>query len=383
MWNVDVTPYGFYYGLEAGGWGMNSEYVDNVISTPLQITPTGYGDFLVEIKTQIRQRQFQALRTVNRELLNLYWWLGENISRRQIELGWGKSVVETLARDLQTEFPGRNGFSTQNLWLMRQFFNEYSQKPKLQPLVREISWAKNLVILARCKEDLEREFYLLATARFGWTKNVLQHQIDNQSYTRYLQGQTNFDSTVSKNIKSQAMLAVKDHYTFDFLGLAEEHSERELEQALVRNLRSFLAELGGAFAFVGNQFRLEVDGKEYFIDLLLFHRRLRSLVAIELKIGAFKPEHKGKIEFYLDALDNQHRLEGENPPIGIVICRSKTKTMVEYALRTMNRPLGIATYTVTPQLPASYQNDLPSPEQITERLLAWAKEMGEEGDDAL
>lgn len=263
----------------------------------------------------------------------------------------------------------------------RQFFNEYSQRPKLQPLVREISWAKNLVILARCKDDLEREFYLRTTARFGWTKNVLQHQIDSQSYAQYVLGQTNFDAALPDSIKAQAMLAIKDHYSFDFLGLAEEHSERELEQALIRNLREFLSELGGTFSFIGNQYRLEVGGKEYFIDLLLFHRRLRCLVAIELKVGEFKPEHKGQIEFYLDALDQQVRLEGENPPIGIVICRSKTKTMVEYALRTMTRPLGIASYTVSPQLPVNFQNDLPSPEQIAARLQAWAKTaMGD--DDA-
>ena len=345
----------------------------------LRPQPADYSDFLVEIKGQIRQRQYQALRAANRELLDLYWWLGENISLRQSERGWGKAVVETLARDLQAEFPGRNGFSAQNLWLMRQFFNEYSQKPKLQPLVREISWAKNLVILARCKDDLEREFYLRATARFGWTKNVLQHQIDNQSYAQYLSGQTNFDAALPDGVKAQALLAVKDHYTFDFLGLAEEHSERELEQALVRNLRNFLSELGGAFTFVGNQYRLEADGKEYFVDLLLFHRRLRCLVAIELKVGEFKPEHKGQIEFYLDTLDQQHRLEGENPPIGIVICRSKTKTMVEYALRTMTRPLGIATYTVTPRLPAKYRDDLPGPKEIAARLQGWAGRL--DGDD--
>lgn len=356
---------------------MNAESDPVSLTSPL---PGGYSDFLLEIKTQIRQRQFQALRAANRELLQLYWWLGENISRRQAEQGWGKSVVETLARDLQTEFPGRNGFSVQNLWLMRQFFNEYANLPNLQPLVGEISWAKNLLIMARCKDALEREFYLRATARFGWTKNVLQHQLDNHSYAQYLNGQTNFDAAVPDTIKAQALLAVKDHYTFDFLGLAEAHSERELEEALVKNLRRFLAEMGGAFTFVGNQYRLEVDGKDYFIDLLLFHRRLRCLVAIELKIGEFKPEHKGQIEFYLDTLDRQHRLEGENPPIGIVICRSKTKTVVEYALRTASHALGIATYTVTPQLPAQYLDDLPSPEQISARLQGWANESDEEKD---
>lgn len=198
------------------------------------VQPAGYGDFLTEIKAQIRQRQYQALRAANRELLDLYWWMGQNISQRQDKLGWGKGVVETLAHDLQLEFPGRNGFSAPNLWLMRQFFNEYAAKPKLQPLVREISWAKNLLVMARCKDDLEREFYLRATARFGWTKSVLQHQLDNHSYAQYLNGQTNFDAVLPDSIKAQALLAVKDHYTFDFLGLADAHSERELEQVLVR-----------------------------------------------------------------------------------------------------------------------------------------------------
>lgn len=339
------------------------------------VTP-GYAEFLAQIKTQIRQRQYQALRAVNHELVGLYWDLGESIHRKQQELGWGKAVVQNIARDLQAEFPGRNGFSAQNLWLMRQFFREYSDKPNLQPMVREIGWAKNLVILSRCKDDLEREFYLRATARFGWTKTVLQHQVDNKSYEKYLLNQTNFDQTLPAEIRAQAALAVKDHYTFDFLELADEHSERQLEQALVQNLRNFLAELGGAFTFVGNQYRLEVGGQEYFIDLLLFHRRLRCLVAIELKIGDFKPEHKGKMEFYLEALDTQERMPGENAPIGIIICRSKNKTIVEYALRNAARPLGVATYTVVPQLPDDYKAELPSPDLIAERLRLW----DEEGD---
>jgi len=209
---------------------------------------------------------------------------------------------------------------------------------------------------------------------------VLQHQIDNRSYEKYLLNQTNFDQSLPAELRAQAALAVKDHYTFDFLELAEEHSERQLEQALVQNLRNFLAELGGAFTFVGNQHRLEVGGQEYFIDLLLFHRRLRCLVAIELKIGDFKPEHKGKIEFYLEALDTQERMPGENAPIGIIICRSKNKTIVEYALRNAVRPLGVATYAVVPQLPDDYKADLPSPELIAERMRLWDRDEGEESD---
>jgi predicted nuclease of restriction endonuclease-like (RecB) superfamily len=336
-----------------------------------EIDRQDYANFLHEIKKQIRDRQLQAMRNVNRELVGLYWEIGEMIHQKQASLGWGKSVVETLARDLQAEFPGRNGFSTQNLWFMRQFYVEYADRPNLQPLVREISWTKNLVIFSRCKDDLEREFYLRATARFGWTKAVLQHQVDNKSYERYLLNQTNFDAAVPEEIRNQALLAVKDHHTFDFLGLADEHSEQDLEQTLVKNVRSFLSEMGGAYAFIGNQYRLEVGGQEYFIDLLLFHRRLRCLVAIELKIGDFKPEHKGKMEFYLEALDCQEKVEGENPPIGIIICRSKNKTVVEYALRSAVRPIGVATYEIVASLPEAYRSELPSPEAIADRLGLW------------
>lgn len=330
-----------------------------------------YANFFREIKGYIRDRQLQAMRSVNRELVALYWDIGELIHQKQQALGWGKSVVETLARDLQAEFPGRNGFSANNLWLMRQFYCEYVDKPNLQSMIGEISWTKNLVIFGRCKDDLEREFYLRATARFGWTTAVLKHQVDNKSYEKYLLNQTNFDAVVPAEIRAQAILAVKDRYTFDFLELADEHSERDLERALVNNVRAFLAEMGGSFAFIGNQYRLEVGGQEYFIDLLLFHRRLRCLVAVELKIGDFKPEHKGKMEFYLEALDCQERIEGENPPIGMIICRSKNKTVVEYALRTAMRPIGVATYAIVPQLPEDYRNELPSPEAIAERLRLW------------
>ena len=220
---------------------------------------------------------------------------------------------------------------------MQQFFNEYRDKPKLQPLVGEISWSKNLLIMARCKDDLEREFYLRATARFGWTKSVLQHQLDNHSYRHTCWAKPLMLPCRTASNPSHAGRQRPLHLRL--CGPGRRTFRTPAGTALVRNLRSFLNKMGGAFTFVGNQYRLEVDGKDYFIDLLLFHRRLCCLVAIELKIGDFKPEHKGQIEFYLDTLDQQHRLEGENPPIGIVICRSKTKTVVEYALRTAVHPL--------------------------------------------
>ncbi len=204
---------------------------------------------------------------------------------------------------LRAEFPGVTGFSDQNLWYMRQFYLAYHSHPKLQPLVGEISWAKHLVVMSKCKDDLEREFYIRMTKKFGWSKNVLIHQIENQSYQATLLGQTNFDRALTPKLRAQAKLAVKDEYTFDFLELGEQHSERELERALSARIEEFLRAMGGLFAFVGSQFRLDVDGEEYFIDLLLFHRRLRCLVAIDLTIGEFEPEHVVKMQFYLVALD--------------------------------------------------------------------------------
>ena len=225
------------------------------------------------------------------------------------------------------------------------------------------------MILERCKDDHEREFYLRRTQQFGWTRNVLIHQIENRTYEKTLASQTNFDAVLPENIRKQAKLAVKDEYTFDFLELADEHSERQLEQAILAKIEPFLLEMGAMFAFIGSQYRLEVDDREYFIDLLLFHRRLKSLVAVELKIGEFQPEHIGKIQFYLALLDDRVRMDEENPSIGILICKSKSKTLVEYAVRESSKPIGVATYRIASSVPYELRNDLPSPDEI-KRLLA-------------
>jgi predicted nuclease of restriction endonuclease-like (RecB) superfamily len=277
-------------------------------------------------------------------------------------------VVEQLSKDIQGEYPGIQGFSTTNLWNMRLFYLEIQQHENLQPLVGEISWTKNILILTKCKDTLEREFYMLHVRKFGWTKDVLVHQIENKTYEKYLLNQTNFDQTLPEKYKHQAKLAVKDHYTFDFLELAEEHSEHELEQALVKNIRKFLMEMGVWFTFVGNQFRLTVGEKEYFIDLLLFHRKLKRFIAVELKIGEFKPEYKGKMEFYLIALNERYKEDGENDAIGIIVCKSKDKTVVEYSLKTTTQPIGIATYSTSTHLPEEYSKYLPAPDVIAERL---------------
>lgn len=222
---------------------------------------------------------------------------------------------------------------------------------KLAPLVREISWSNNIIIMEKCKDDLQREFYIQMTKRYGWTKRVLTNFIEAQIYEKYLLNQTNFDLTLTEERRVQAKLAVKDEYTFDFAELSPEYSEHELEMQLVNNIRSFLIEMGGDFTFIGNQYHLMIGSRDLYIDLLLFHRRLRSLIAIELKIGEFEAEYAGKMQMYLTALDEQVKLPDENPSIGIIICKSKDKMYVEYALKQINAPIGVATY----QLRIHYQ----------------------------
>ena len=333
----------------------------------LKISPD-YAALLTQIKQRVRAAQYAALKAVNREQIALYWDIGRLIVERQAGSSWGKSVVENLARDLQAEFPGTQGFSASNLWRMKLFCETYAPSQKLAPLVREIGWTHNLIIMERCEDPLEREFYIRMTRKFGWTKNVVAAQIDNQAYQKTMLGQTNFAKTVPARLRDQAKLAVKDEYTFDFLELGEEHTERELERALIGRIEQFLREMGGVFTFMGSQYRLEIGSEEYFIDLLLYHRALRCLLAVDLKIGPFKPEYVGKMQFYLAALDDLVRRADENPSIGMIICRTKERAVVEYALRESNKPIGVGTYQIVKRLPPNLKGQLPDP-AVIEKLL--------------
>ncbi len=330
--------------------------------------------FIADIKEKIRLAQYETLKIVNTHLIQLYWDLGKDISEKQTE-GWGKAIVPTLAKELQKEFPNSTGFSAGNLWLMAQFYSEYHTDENLAPLVREISWSKHIVILKKCKNVQERQFYILATKKFGWTKDVLIHQVENKTFEKYLLNQTNFDQVLPDKIAKQAILAVKDHYNFDFLTIADQHLESELEQALINNIRNFLLEMGPDYTFVGSQYRLFVEDKDYKIDLLLFHRTLQSLIAIDLKIGEFEPEHKGKMEFYLSVLNDTVKLPHENPAIGIIICKSKNRTIVEYSLKTASLPIGVASYSTSNDLPDTYKKLLPSPQLITQKLADFLKQI--------
>jgi predicted nuclease of restriction endonuclease-like (RecB) superfamily len=323
--------------------------------------------FITDVIGKVRQAQYEALKAVNVHLINLYWEIGKSISEKQSE-SWGKSVVPNLSKELQLEFPDISGFSVGNLWLMAQFYTEYQSVENLVPLVREISWSKHIVILKKCKDNTQRQFYTIATKKFGWTKDILTHQIENKTYEKYLLNQTKFDQTIPDKIKNQAVLAVKDHYTFDFLELNDLHSERELETELIKNIRKFLIEMGHHFTFVGSQYPIKVNEKEYKIDLLLYHRQLQCLVAIELKIGDFEPEHKGKMEFYLNVLNDKIKLPNENDSIGIIICKNKDSTVVEYSLKNTQNPIGVATYATSTNLPKKYKDFLPNQQLIEKRL---------------
>lgn len=323
-----------------------------------------YTSFISDLKKRIHTAQYEAMKAVNKEHIQLCWDIGKGLFEKQQTLNWGKSVIEQVADDIQLAFPGIRGFSARNLWLMKQFYETYQENEFLQPMVAEISWSHNVVVFQKCKADLERQFYIKMTKQFGWTKNVLIHQIDNKTYEKHLLNQTNFDQTLPDKYRHQAILAVKDEYQFDFLELSDKHAERELENEIIHNIRPFLMEMGGYFSFIGNQYRIVVEEQEYFIDLLLFHRRLKCLVAIELKIGEFIPEMAGKMQFYLSILNDKVREPDENPSIGIIICRSKSRTIVEYALKDSSQPIGVATYNIQTKLPEKWKDLLPSPEQI-------------------
>jgi predicted nuclease of restriction endonuclease-like (RecB) superfamily len=331
--------------------------------------PRDYGLLLDDIKRRIRSAQYAALKAVNQELIALYWDIGRLIVERQRGESWGLAIAEQLSKDLREEFPGTAGFSRRNIFYMRRFYLTYAARQKVQPSVAQIGWSHHVVILDKCQTHAERQFYIEMARKFGWTKNVLAIQIENQAFEKTRLNQTNFDRAVPAKYRDQAKLAVKDEYTFDFLGLGDEHSERELERAILARIERFLREMGGRFAFLGSQFRLEVGSKEHFVGLLLFHRALRRLVAIDLKIGEFKPEFVGKMQFYLAALDELVRLEDENPSIGIILCRTKERALVEYALRDSRKPIGVATYRIVKRLPQALAKELPDPKRLEQLLL--------------
>lgn len=319
-----------------------------------------YAVFLKEIKSRIVTARIQALRKVNKELNALYRDIGKLIVERQRKYKWGEAVVEKLAVDLGNEFGSSFGFSVQNLWYMRQFFLEYKDLPILQQAVGELPWGHNILIMQKVKDVKEREYYINASTKLGWSRNVLFNQIKAGAYEFSLRQKThNFPKVLPKYLSEQADESIKSVYNLDFLGITKAAMEREIEKRLVDKIKHFMLELGRGFSFIGNQHRLTLGGNEYFVDLLFFNRHLKCLVAIELKTGKFEPEYAGKMDFYLHLLDEQVRLKDENPPIGIILCADKDKIVVEYALRSVKNPVGVAEYYLTKKLPKGLQGTIP------------------------
>ncbi len=343
--------------------------------TPPRLTPppSGYTDWLADLKTRIHSAQQRATLAVNRELVLLYWQIGRDILTRQAEQGWGAKVIERLAEDLRAAFPEVKGFSRANLMYMRAFAEAWPDAEIVQQAVGQLPWGHNLVLLTRLKNAEQRLAYARSAIAHGWSRNVLNIHIETRLLERQGAALTNFELTLPKPQSDLARESLKDPYRLDFLGLGREAGEREIENALVKHITEFLLELGAGFAFVGRQVLLDVAGDEFFIDLLFYHLKLRCYVVIELKGGKFKPEHLGQLSFYLAAVDAQVKHPQDAPTIGLLLCKSKNKVVAEYALRNNTQPLGVAEYQLLDSLPEELQTSLPSIEQI-ERELA--------GDDA-
>jgi len=341
----------------------------------MMIEKREYFKFLNDLKNKIKQSQHQAYRTVNKELISLYWDLGKSIVEKQEKLGWGQKIIQQLAEDLQKEFPQNSGFSERNLKYMRKFYLEYEDKPKVQPLVAQIPWSHNLIILDKTKNDYEKEYYCRMILKYSWSKRILAHQIESKSFKRFLTDKKshNFDKTLPVKMLKKVKSTMKDSYLLDFLEISEDIKEKELERKILENIKSFLLELGIGFTFIGNQYKIVLGENEYFIDLLFYHRHLRCLIAIDLKIGKFIPEYAGKMNFYLNLLDDKAKLQDENPSIGLILCKEKDNIVVEYALRNIKKPVGVAKYYLTRKLPTKLLKQLPSPSVIEDKL----RELGE------
>ncbi|TNE51793.1 MAG: DUF1016 domain-containing protein [Deltaproteobacteria bacterium] len=324
----------------------------------------GYGAFLEELKERIQQAQLRAALAVNSEMLLLYWQIGADLLQRQQVQGWGAKVVEQLSTDLRQAFPDMKGFSRTNLLYMRKFADTYSEQQIVQQAVGQIPWGHNVRLLDKVKDSDERLWYAQQTIEYGWSRDILVMQIDSGLYLREGKALTNFSQTLPKPQSDLAHQTLKDPYKFDFLSLGKEAQEREVEEALVHHIRDFLLELGKGFAFVGNQVHLEVGGEDYYVDLLFYHLHLRCFVVVELKSGKFLPEYAGKMSFYLSAVDHLMKHPDDQSSIGIILCRGKNQTVVEFALQDNSKPMGVAEYELTRALPAELQTSLPTIEQL-------------------
>lgn len=338
--------------------------------------PEGYAEWLADLKQRIRQAQLRAVQSVNRELVLLYWQIGHDILERQQQQGWGAKVVDRLAADLRREFPDQKGFSPRNLNAMLAFARAWNEPGILQQLVAKLPWGHNVLLITKLKRPEARQWYAAKTIEHGWSRNVLAMQIETGLHERQGKTVNNFPDRLPPIQSDLAKGSLKDPYMFDFLGLAEDAQEREIETALTEHVTRFLLELGAGFAYMGRQVRLEVAGDEFFLDLLFYHTRLHCFMVVELKAGAFKPADAGQLNFYLSAVDAQIKSEADNPTIGLMLCRKQNRLVAEYALRDMAKPMGIAEFRLVKSVPKDLAAGLPTIEQIEAELANDAPDAG-------
>jgi predicted nuclease of restriction endonuclease-like (RecB) superfamily len=316
------------------------------------------------LKQRIRSAQIQAAVAVNRELILLYWNIGREISSKIKKNKWGKKIVQQISIDLKEAFPGMSGFSLRNLQYMRSFFEAYDEEMIVQCGIAQLPWGHNITLLDKLQITGERVWYAKKSLENGWSRDVLVLQIETGLFNRLGSALTNFRANLPKTESDLAQQILKDPYNFEFLTLSEDLNERELERGLIEHIRDFLMELGVGFAFLGSQYPIAVEGKDYKLDLLFYHIRLHCYIVIDLKIREFEPEFSGKMNFYVSAVDHLLKTDEDKPTIGIILCRSKLKTIVEFALKDIEKPIGVATYQLKTDLPKSLQDSLPTAEQL-------------------
>ena len=337
-----------------------------------------YKKFLVELKEKVKNSQLKAAIKVNYELLNLYWELGKKITEKQKEYSWGDSFISNLSNDLKKEFPDMKGFSVQNLKNIRYwylFYAEYliglqpvSQLKKIENKIKSIPWGHNQRIMYKCKSVREAIFYVEKTIENGWSRTILEHQIDSKLYERLGSAISNFDSRLPKVQSELAKQTIKDPYNFDFLTLRDKYDERELEDALVKQITSFLLELGTGFSYIGRQVHLKVGDSDFYIDLLFYHVKLHCYVVVELKTEKFKPDFAGQLNFYVTAVNRDLKSQEDNQTIGILICKDKDNVVAEYSLANISQQIGISKYEISKLLEKEYKSSLPSIEEIEQSI---------------
>lgn len=330
-----------------------------------------YEALLTEVKVKIRTAQVKSVLAVNSELIKLYWEIGKLITEKQESAGWGDSIVEKIAFDVRKEFPTIKGFSRSNIFAMRQFYLAYSSEEKnVQQLVGQIPWGHNLLLINKIKNPMIRRWYINQAIEFGWSRGILEHQIETDLYKRQTKKEktNNFALTLDSTQSELVQQTIKDPYIFDFLTIGKNAKEKDLQNELMDKIKNFLLELGVGFAFMGCEYHLEVSSKDFYVDMLFYHHKLRCLFAIELKTEDFKPEFAGKMNFYLSALDATIKHKDDNASVGLILCKGKNKIIAEYSLKDIKKPIGISEYKLTRELTKNYQKNLPSVEKL-EKLI--------------